>query len=266
MRSIRRGGCATTESTLSRRSRSRQAVLDGAADIDAMPTRYDAITAFLTTASLANSAPATGSGPACTQLRHGSTTATRPRTRQPEEPFGDQGQFRSNYLDVTAGIERWIDAANEFRSLQDQLANNDLPRFEKDFKDQLNTDTINDLAGFFASSCAAKPNQDSCADRDHQLLAARHRLRRRFMSWSARRTTHQDIKDFQSELRACTDDSVLDQSEQLLRGALPAGKGHHRAVPGPRDPGDADRRWTRWVTDVRNWFTLARVRALQGDR
>ncbi len=254
----RRGGLRNQRINLESALSQQQTVLDGAADIDAMPTRYDAITALLDDGVPSElSACDRAQDQLARQLRARIDDHHTAKDKAAGGAVRAMSQFRSDYPDVTAEMDASIDAANEFRSLRDQLANDDLPRFEKDFKDQLNTNTINDLAGFYAW---LRREADQIRVRIETINSSLHGIdynEGRFIKLEARRTTHQDIKDFQSELRACTDDSVLDQSEQYSEERFLRVKAIIERFQGRETQSDADRRWTRWVTDVRNWFTFA---------
>ncbi len=70
---------------------------------------------------------------------------------------------------------------------------------------------------------------------------------------------HTDIRDFRADLRACTDDAVSgeDPDDQYSEQKFLQVKRIIERFRGREGQTEADRRWTRFVTDVRNWFTFA---------
>ena len=89
------------------------------------------------------------------------------------------------------------------------MADDDLPRFEREFKDYLNQNTIRDIARF-----AAQLNKHEAMIRDRIETINRslvgHRLQRGPLHPPGRPTTspNTDVREFRSDLRACTDDVV----------------------------------------------------------
>ena len=69
---------------------------------------------------------------------------------------------------------------------------------------------------------------------------------------------HADIRDFRADLRACTDDAVSgeDSDHYSEQKFLQVSRIIER-FRGREGLTEADRRWTRFVTDVRNWYTFA---------
>ena len=63
-------------------------------------------------------------------------------------------------------------------------------------------------------------------------------------------TTHQEIRDFRDELRACTDDALVDDDQYSEERFLRVKRIVER-FRGREGQTDADRRWTHTVTDVR---------------
>jgi uncharacterized protein YPO0396 len=78
----------------------------------------------------------------------------------------------------------------------------------------------------------------------------------RLITLIAQPTTHQEIRDFRDELRACTDDALVDDDQYSEERFLRVKRIVER-FRGREGQTDADRRWTQTVTDVRNWFVFA---------
>ena len=77
----------------------------------------------------------------------------------------------------------------------------------------------------------------------------------RYIKLEAQATPHVDVRDFRADLLACTEGAVVGGNlRPVLRAEVPAGQQDHRAVQGPGGPDRGRPEWTRFVTDVRNWF------------
>jgi len=68
----------------------------------------------------------------------------------------------------------------------------------------------------------------------------------------------QDLRTFQNELRACTEGSLTGSEEdQYSEAKFLQVKSIIERFRGREGTTELDRRWTRKVTDVRNWFAFA---------
>src|SRR5206468_11157377 len=69
---------------------------------------------------------------------------------------------------------------------------------------------------------------------------------------------HGDIRDVRGDLRSCTDDAVSgeDSDHYSEQKFLQVSRIIER-FRGREGISEADRRWTKFVTDVRNWYTFA---------
>ncbi len=165
-------------------------------------------------------------------------------------------QFRGAWPADTTDMDNDIASAGDYRALRDRLHDDDLPRFEAEFKRQLNTNTIHDIAAFQAwldkSALLIRERIDTIND----SLRAIEYNPGRFVTLIAQPTTHQDIRTFREDLRACTDE-VLGGDDQYSEQRFLRVKRLIERFRGREGQTDADRRWTQQVTDVRNWFGFA---------
>lgn len=80
----------------------------------------------------------------------------------------------------------------------------------------------------------------------------------RFIRVEAEATTDKEIRDFQSELLACTEGALTgSEDEQYSEGKFIQVKSIIDRFRGREGQTDLDRRWTAKVTDVRNAYTFA---------
>ncbi|MCC5857151.1 MAG: ATP-dependent exonuclease SbcCD, C subunit-like protein [Ectothiorhodospiraceae bacterium] len=151
-----------------------------------------------------------------------------------------------------------IDAADDYRAMLAQLQADDLPRFEARFKELLNENTIREVAAF-----------QSRLHRERQAILERiatinRSLREidyndnRYITLLAESAGDAEIRDFQQSLRACTEDALTGSADdQYSEAKFLQVKAIIERFRGREGTTDLDRRWTRKVTDVRNWFVFS---------
>lgn len=166
--------------------------------------------------------------------------------------------FRSRYPQETLEFDASLEAAGEYRDFHARVAGDDLPRFEKEFKDYLNQNTIRDIASF-----AAQLNKQEQLIRERIELINRSLIDidyndNRYITLVAETTPNVDVREFRSELRACTDDVIgTGQSDQYSEQKFLQVKRIIDRFRGREGFTDIDRSWTRRVTDVRQWFLFS---------
>jgi uncharacterized protein YPO0396 len=168
------------------------------------------------------------------------------------------GDFRKQYPLETDEFDDSVLSASGYRDLHKRLVRDDLPRFQAQFKTYLNTNTIRDIANF---NSQLNKQRELIRDRvttiNESLVGVDYNPGR-YIRLEAQQTSYTEIRDFITELRACTDDSLsgeaADQySEQKflqVSRIIERFKGREGQV-------ETDKAWTRRVTDVRNWFIFS---------
>lgn len=166
------------------------------------------------------------------------------------------GEFRRAWPSDTTDLGADVQAGGEYRELRERIAGDDLPRFEAEFKRQLNTNTINDIAGFQAwLDQSAQTIRRRIATINESLGAIDYNPGSR-ITLLTESTTNQEVKAFREDLRACTDDA-LSTDEQYSEERFRRVKAIIERFRGREGYTDVDRRWTETVTDVRTWFVFA---------
>ena len=168
------------------------------------------------------------------------------------------GEFRRQYPVVTSELDDSVDAADGYRELHARLTGDDLPRFRQQFKTYLNQNTIRDIAGFQSQlNKQAELIRGRIATINSSLVGVDYNPGR-YIRLEAQPTPHADVRDFRADLRACTDDAVSgEDSEQYSEQKFLQVSRLIERFRGRTEMTEADRRWTRFVTDVRNWYTFA---------
>ena len=168
------------------------------------------------------------------------------------------GEFRRQYPVETNELSDSVESADGYRELHKRLVNDDLPRFTEQFKTYLNQNTIRDIAGFQSSLNKQAELIRMRIDTINKSLYGVDYNDGRYIRLEPLPSPHADIRDFRADLRACTDDAVSgeDSDHYSEQKFLQVSRIIER-FRGREGLTEADRRWTRFVTDVRNWYTFA---------
>lgn len=168
------------------------------------------------------------------------------------------GDFRKRYPLETAEFDNSIQSAGEYRTFRDRLVNDDLPRFEADFKTYLNTNTIRDIAGFNSQLNKQAELIKQRIDIINDSLAGIDYNPGRYIRLEHQPTVNVDIRDFRTELRECTSGTLgEDEGTQYSEQKFLQVKHIIERFKGREGHTEADRAWTKRVTDVRNWFVFS---------
>jgi uncharacterized protein YPO0396 len=168
------------------------------------------------------------------------------------------GEFRRQYPVETTELDDSLDSADGYRELHGRLTGDDLPRFRQRFKTYLNQNTIRDIAGFQSQlNKQAELIRGRIATINSSLVGMDYNPGR-YIRLEPLLSPHGDIRDFRGDLRACTDDAVSgeDSDHYSEQKFLQVSQIIER-FRGREGMSEADRRWTKFVTDVRNWYTFA---------
>jgi uncharacterized protein YPO0396 len=168
------------------------------------------------------------------------------------------GEFRRAYQSETDELDDSVASAGGYRDLYARLMDDDLPRFQQQFKRYLNQNTIREIAGFQSQlNKQAELIRERVGVINESLTDVEYNPGR-FIRLEAQPTQDVDIRDFRTDLRACTDDAVSsDSSDQYSEQKFLQVKRIIERFRGREGQTDADRAWTKRVTDVRNWFIFS---------
>jgi uncharacterized protein YPO0396 len=171
------------------------------------------------------------------------------------------GQYMSDVLrrwpELRADMDANVEARQEFLAFRDRVATDDLPRFESEFKEQLNTNAIQELAGFNNWLNRQASVIDERVDRTNEALGAVPYNPGHFSKLEKEPTTNQDVAQFRSDLRNLTNDSLAVDGDQYSEERFLDVKRIIERFRGRDGYAEADKNWTRRVTDVRNWFVFS---------
>ena len=247
---------STLHGITERRTRAEAALAEvGAPDEERFRPAYAALTAALT-------APADEGACDDVEREHRTLLTTRidkardAQTTAANRAVAAMAHVRQTWPALTGELDTTIEAAQGYRALRDRVAGDDLPRFEAEFKQQLNTNAIREIASFDSwLRQSAREIQSRIATINESLAAIPYNPGRA-ITLLQQPTSNQEVKDFRAELRACTDDALagddLYSEERFLRVTRILER-----FRGRTGQTEQDKRWTILVTDVRNWFVFA---------
>ncbi len=166
--------------------------------------------------------------------------------------------FKAEFALESAEFDASVDAAFEYRALRERLGIDDLPRFEARFKELLNVNTINEIANFNGQLARERETIRDRIARINGSLGQIDYGPGRYIVLETQVSPDAEIRDFQSDLRACTEGALTGSDDtQYSEAKFLQVKAIIDRFKGREGRTDADIRWTAKVTDVRNWFLFA---------
>jgi uncharacterized protein YPO0396 len=174
--------------------------------------------------------------------------------------------YRNAYPVDTQEVDARLEAAPEYAAILDRLRSDDLPRFEVRFKELLNVNTIREVANFQAQFHRERHEIKERIEIINGSLRALDYNPGTYVVLEVVPATDVEVRDFQVELRACTDSAIGGAEDDAYSEAkFLQVKRIIERFRGREGSSEADRRWTRKVTDVRNWFTFAASERWRAD-
>ena len=188
-------------------------------------------------------------------------------TRLSEKIVKAMTEYNETYKLDTQEVDASLDAAFEYAAMLDRLNADDLPRFEARFKELLNENTIREVANFQSQ---LNRERETIRERIAQINESLTRIDYnpgRFIVLEAQLASDADIRDFQAELRECTEGALSGSDDaQYSEAKFLQVKHIIERFRGRVGSAEQDRRWAARVTDVRHWFVFAASERWREDR
>lgn len=166
--------------------------------------------------------------------------------------------YRTSYPLETREVDVNIEAAGEYRVMLERLQADDLPRFEANFKELLNVETIREVANFQSQLMRERQTIKERIEHINTSLVQIDYNPGRYIILEPQTCADPEIRDFQQELRTCTEGALTGSGDsQYSENKFLQVKRIIERFRGREKFTDLDRRWTRKVTDVRNWFVFS---------
>lgn len=188
-------------------------------------------------------------------------TASRGQNSAIAAAAGLMQSFLNTWPEYRQDMDSSIEARAEYRLLSERLTRDDLPRYKLKFEEYLRTNTIREIAGFYHQ---LNKHANVIGDRIEVINRSLRDVEfnpGRYIELEARKTPDTDVRDFQRQLRECTEDATGTVDERYTEQKFKQVSAVIDRLRGREGFTSLDRTWRERVTDVRNWYTfLARER------
>lgn len=166
-------------------------------------------------------------------------------------------EVRRRWPETTTDMDVSVDARGEYRALHARVAEDDLPKFEDNFRGLLKTETIRELAAFHTWLKRQADDIGSRVARINEALGAIDYSPGTYITLVTEGTVNHEVRDFRADLGQATTDVVRAEDNHYTEQRFLDVQRIVERFRGRENRSDADRAWARRVTDVRNWFTFA---------
>jgi uncharacterized protein YPO0396 len=191
---------------------------------------------------------------------------TQKLTRVRDRIIAAMRDYAHKWPEDTRETDTTIEATDEYRRMLSVLESDGLPRFEKTFKSLLKENAINEVASFQSQ---LRREVEEIRERITVINRSLYEIdyaKGRYIQLEPHPTSDFEIRDFQGDLRACTentltgsdDDSYSEQKFIEVKRIIERFRGREGST-------ELDKRWTRKVTDVRNWFVFSASERWRSD-
>lgn len=185
---------------------------------------------------------------------------------RPFDPAILRGGYGNRYQEETRDVDASVDAADEYRRMLTSLCEEGLPRFEARFKALLNENAIREVAGFQSK---LREEERTIRDRIETINASLRDIDYHdgtYISVEPTSNPDAEIREFQQDLRKCTENTLTGSEDNAYAEAkfLEVKRVIER-FRGRDTLTELDQRWTRKVTDVRNWFEFSASERWRSD-
>jgi len=166
--------------------------------------------------------------------------------------------YRNDWPLDTREVDASLEAAGSYRDMLSQLRADDLPRFERAFKELLNENTIREVANYQSQLNRERQSIKERIERINQSLTQIDYNPGRYIVLENQSSPDGEIQDFLADLRACTEGSLTGSGEeQYSEAKFLQVKRIIERLQGREGYSEIDRRWTQKVSDVRQYFVFS---------
>jgi uncharacterized protein YPO0396 len=166
--------------------------------------------------------------------------------------------YNRDYPTETREMDVSIEAALEYRRMLAELETDGLPRFEARFKELLNENTIREIANFQSQLNQERQSIRERIEKINDSMQPINFNPGRFIILESDPNIDVEIRDFQQELRGCTEGTLTGTEDtEYSESKFLEVKRIIERFRGREGTTELDKRWTAKVTDVRNWFAFS---------
>jgi uncharacterized protein YPO0396 len=176
--------------------------------------------------------------------------------RTSEKIITQMQQYKDKYPQETREVDVALQSAPEFGVMLEKLTQEDLPRHEKRFHQMLKEGTIQKIAMFQANLDKERQEIEDKLTKINLSLNAIDYNKGTYITLISERSKDTEIRTFQQDLRGCLADT-LGNDDLYDENKFHQVKKLIDRFSGRTGKTDEDKKWTRKVTDVRNWFLFS---------
>jgi uncharacterized protein YPO0396 len=174
--------------------------------------------------------------------------------------------YRNRYPEDTRDVDASVEAADDLRKMLTQLREEGLPGFEARFKALLNENAIREVAGFQSKLREEERTIRERIERINESLRDIDYHDGTYIAVEATATADAEIRDFQQDLRKCTENTLTgNEGNAYAEDKFLEVKRVIERFRGRDGQTEYDQKWTRKVTDVRNWFEFSASERWRAD-
>lgn len=167
-------------------------------------------------------------------------------------------EYNDAYRLDTQEVDASVASLGEYRMMLAKLQADDLPRFVARFKELLNENTIREVAQFQSQLHRERETIKERIAHINESLTQIDYSPGRFIRLEEQLTGDAEVRDFQTELRACTEGTLTGSDDaQYSEAKFLQVQRIIERFRGRAGSAEIDRRWAAKVTDVRQWFVFA---------
>ena len=166
-------------------------------------------------------------------------------------------EYKSKYPQESRDVNVSLESASEFSEMLAKLEKDDLPRHEQKFHAMLKEGTIQQIAMFQANLDKEQEQIKEKLNKINQSLNAIDYNAGTYITLLAERSKDEEIRSFQQDLKACLADALSNEDNLYDEHKFHQVKNIIDRFNGREGLSDSDKKWTRKVTDVRNWFMFS---------
>ena len=186
------------------------------------------------------------------EKRNGRLNGLRDKVVEAMKGYNDKYPSQTKEIDVS------LESGPEYRKMLSELVEDGVPRFETRFKELLNENTIREIANFQSQLHLERQSIRERIEKINQSLHEIDYNPNRFIILEPGQNADPEIRDFQQDLRACTDGAMTGSEDaEYSEAKFLQVRSIIERFRGREGMTDLDKRWTRKVTDVRNWFAFS---------
>ncbi|MCD6433465.1 MAG: hypothetical protein J7L21_05425 [Sulfurimonas sp.] len=185
-------------------------------------------------------------------------------TRSSQNIIKQMGLYKNEFGVESKEFDSAIESLDEFRQRLVELKKDDLPKWERRFKELFREKTIQNIV-IVQTELEEQSNEiKSKIDKINNSLRDIEYSDGTYIELMAQRSSNMEIREFKESLRhsisgSINEENLIDESKFLEIKAI------IERLNGRENHSDTDKKWRKLVTDVRNWFDFSAMERFSSD-